>query len=164
MLLLVCLVASAEEAPPQNCDEMPLYNLLDFWLGGWEVYSHDVKVGDNRIEKILGGYAVMERWTAEEGGQSKSLFFVDTDGNWKQVWVTEMASKPGGVKEKMHVPGMPGGAVRFRGEITHPDYGKYFDRTTLMPTKDGQVRQLIEISTDGESWKTTFDATYRRSE
>ena len=43
------------------------------------------------------------------------------------------------------------------------DGSSYLDRTTLSPLAGGEVRQHIEVSTDrGESWRTTFDAVYRR--
>ena len=163
LLLICCSIAVAETATPERCADTPLYNLLDFWVGEWAVYSGDEKVGENKIEKILSGCAVMEHWKGASGGEGKSLFFVDTNGNWKQVWVTEWATNPGGVKEKTHVGTLPGEAIRFQGQLEHPDVGTYLDRTTLTPNENGSVRQLIEISKDaGATWKTTFEAIYSR--
>lgn len=144
------------------CTDDPAYSLLDFWIGEWIVYSGDVKAGENRIEKILDGCAVAEFWVGEGGGEGQSLFYVDTDGRWQQVWVTAWAANPGGVKEKTHIES-DAGSVRFQGEISHPVHGRYLDRTTLTPNSDGTVRQLIEVSVDGGgSWRTTFDAIYKR--
>ncbi len=52
------------------------------------------------------------------------------------------------------------GSTLFRGEITRPDGTTYFDQTRLTPLEDSTVRQVIEVSGDGETWCTTFDAIY----
>ena len=54
--------------------------------------------------------------------------------------------------------------MRFQGVLYHPDAGQWFDRTTLKPVDNGAVRQHIEISSDGgNTWETTFDAIYRKT-
>ncbi|MGH9896229.1 MAG: hypothetical protein ACREA0_30395, partial [bacterium] len=83
---------------------------------------------------------------------------------WKQVWVTEGAQRVGGVKEKHLIAYLPDGGVRFQGELRQPDGRIVLDRTTLVPRSGGDVRQLIEVSSDGgSSWRPTFDARYRRA-
>jgi hypothetical protein len=157
-----CQPAPAQDAPPPACGDSARYQELDFWVGEWDVYVGDRRVGHNRIEKILDGCAIMEHWTARDGGAGKSLFFVDYNGHWVQVWVTQWARTPGGVKEKLMVSDAPEGTVRFQGVIRHPEAGEWLDRTTLTPNEDGSVRQLIEVSEDnGETWNPTFDAIYR---
>lgn len=103
----------------------------------------------------------MENWTEPDGSEGKSLFYYATDQKrWKQVWVTPQANAPGGFKEKRMVGKLPGGAVRFQGEIVGPQT-VVLDRTTLTPMTGGKVRQLIEISRNGGmTWITTFDAIY----
>lgn len=156
--------ASEAAAPAGGCSARPEYQQLDFWLGDWDVYVGTRRVGQNRIEKILAGCAIMENWRAADGGEGKSLFFVDYDGRWAQIWVTEQAPVPGGTKEKVMVSDPPEGAVRFQGVVRHPDEGAWLDRTTLTALEDGTVHQLIEISRDnGETWNPTFDAVYRRT-
>jgi len=158
-MLVVC-PAGAQQ--PQSCGDEPLYAQLDFWVGEWDVYVGDDRVGHNLIEKTLDGCAILEHWTDRDGGQGKSLFFVDYDRHWAQIWVTQQATAPGGVKEKVMVDDPPPGSVRFQGVIRHPQAGSWLDRTTLTPLDDGSVRQLIEISEDnGETWNPTFDAVYR---
>ena len=148
-----------------SCADIEVYTELDFWIGEWDVYSGEQLVGTNRIEKILSGCAVLEHWRGTEGGEGKSLFFVTDHGTWKQVWVTEWASRPGGVKEKTRQPLDAAGQVRFQGRITLPDGRSYLDRTTLTRLPSGEVRQLIETSTDeGENWTSAFDAIYRRKQ
>ena len=165
ILLLLSMQAIAEDAEPAKCTDIGTYSQLDFWVGEWDVYSGDELVGKNRIEKTLSGCAILEHWRGAGGGEGKSLFFVTGDGVWKQVWVTEWATRPGGVKEKVRQAMDDPNQVRFQGRITSPDGGSYLDRTTLTKLPSGEVRQLIEISMDeGETWKSGFDAIYRRKE
>lgn len=164
LLILAPLLSVAQDDLPPACNDSDLYHQLDFWVGEWNVYVGDNLVGRNLIEKTLDGCAIFEHWSAIGGGDGKSLFFVDYEGHWAQIWVSQWAMTPGGVKEKVMVNDPPEGSVRFQGVIRHPDAGAWLDRTTLTPLEDGAVRQLIEISEDnGESWNPTFDAIYRRA-
>lgn len=161
---IASLPAFADGPPdqPQTCGDIETYHALDFWVGDWQVYSDGRLVGTDVIEKILAGCAVLENWTGAGGGQGKSLFYVDDRGTWQQVWVTERAMVPGGVKEKTWQPLPAKSQVRFQGVISRRGGADYLDRTTLTRREDGTVRQLIEVSTDGgRSWQTTFDADYR---
>ncbi len=152
-------------APPAPCASDSAYATLDFWLGSWRVYADTALAGTNRITKILGGCAVREEWTDAQGGRGESLFYYHrAERTWKQVWVTEQAQLVGGLKEKHLVGRLPGGGLRFAGELVLPDGRRIQDRTTLTPEPGGEVRQLIEISRDGGgTWQTTFDARYRRA-
>ncbi len=168
---LVALVAfsmlssvSAESADAVRCNDLPSYHLLDFWVGDWDVYVGDKKVGHIRIEKILNGCTVLEHWVDSAGNEGQSLFFVNDGGTWQQVWVTENANQPGGIKEKTNVEIAAEEGVQFQGVSYHPDAGQWFDHTTLKLVENGAVRQHIEISADaGYTWETTFDAIYRRA-
>jgi hypothetical protein len=148
-----------------GCSSDSTYAQLDFWIGGWHVFVGDKLVGTNRISKVLQGCAVVEEWQDARGTRGQSLFYVEpTLRQWKQVWVTEAAQWVGGVKEKHLIAFLPGGGVRFQGELRQPDGRLVLDRTTLIPREGGEVHQLIEVSGDGgSSWRTTFDARYRRT-
>lgn len=147
------------------CQKDPAYHKLDFWVGEWQVFANDdkgveQKDGDNRIEKILDGCAIVENWKDVEGHEGKSLFYYrPVQKDWKQVWVTDV----GPMKEKTLVLELPDGGVRFQGELSKQSGGTYLDRTTLTPLAGNKVRQVIEISFDGgKTWKATFDAEYRK--
>lgn len=134
---------------------------LDFWLGDWEVFSRaGPKDGDNRIEKLLDGYAIQENWTELDGHEGKSWFYYHPgERHWKQVWVTD----GGALKEKTESDDAPAGSVRFQGEAFAADGRRIADRTTLTPLPDGRVRQVIEQSRDGgRTWLTGYDAVYVR--
>lgn len=164
--VLACALAgpvSAQPAPAPACADRPVFGWLDFWVGEWRVRVGDQYVGTNRVAKILRGCAVTEEWRDARGNEGRSVFYVSPDsGLWRQVWVTDTALAPGGVKEKRLIARLPGGAVRFQGEISTGD-ALVLDRTTLTPLGDDRVRQLIERSTDGGGiWQAAFDAIYER--
>lgn len=166
-LPFVLVVAGAApgraQTPSPPCDEVEAYHDLDFWVGEWDVYVGEQKVGSNRIEKILAGCAVEERWAGARGSEGRSLFYYrPVDETWNQVWVTDHATRTAGLKEKTLVERFEDGGVRFQGRVPLPDGGEALDRTTLTPRADGTVRQVIEVSRDeGETWRTLFDAVYR---
>lgn len=163
LAFLLARAAIAAPAEPQSCENSDLYSLLDFWVGDWDVFVDDRLVGSNRIEKSLGGCAVFEYWEGSEGGRGISLFYVAEGGVWKQVWVTEWATRPGGIKEKTREELDDPNQVRFQGTIVAESGEPYLDRTTLTRLDNGDVRQLIEFSMDaGATWKPAFDAVYRR--
>ena len=145
-----------------SCSADPAYRLLDFWLGAWEVHTPDGRLdGTNRIEKILGGCAIVENWKDADGTEGKSLFYYDPVALvWKQVWVTDQ----GPIKEKALVTRLPAGGVIFEGSVASTSDGsRYLDRTTLTPEPGGTVRQVIEASRDqGRSWTVVFDGRYTR--
>ena len=160
--VLMVLAGLAGGATAQEGCSAPEFAALDFWVGEWEVFVGEQRVGTDRIEKILDGCAITESWTDANGSEGRSLFWVrPAGGGWRQVWVTGSATQPGGTKEKGMVEPAPGGGVRFQGEVPLEGGGSYLDRTTLTPLGEGRVRQLIEISTDGgRSWEVRFDAVY----
>ena len=165
LLLLGGLVVPARAQTGAGCAGDSTYARLDFWLGSWLVYVGDTLIGTNRITKVLEGCAVVEEWRDARGARGQSLFYVEPSvRQWKQVWVTDAARRPGGVKEKQLTEVLPGGGVRFQGELRRPDGRALLDRTTLTPLSGGEVRQLIEVSDDGgTSWQPTFHARYRRA-
>ena len=164
LLLAALLVGAAAPIAAQGCADVEGFDRLDFWIGEWDVLAGDRPVGRNRIEKILGGCAVTETWTGAGGGEGRSLFYyLPRSGEWKQVWVTDTATRVGGVKEKSLVDVLEGGALRFQGRVADAAGQLWYDRTTLTPLPGGRVRQHLEISSDGQTWETIFDAVYVRA-
>jgi len=163
VLCLVVVQPSSAASQDRGCLEDPAFAALDFWIGDWVVRVDGEKVGDNRIEKVLSGCAVMERWTDLSESEGMSLFYyVPAADEWKQVWVTDSPRVPGGVKEKTLRARLVSGAVQFEGEVLLVGGGRYTDRTTLTPLPDGSVRQVIELTRDRSLWETVFDGLYVR--
>ena len=163
LLLILCLMFVHGHLLSQTnntCETDDRYHKIDFWLGDWEVFSSQQKVGTNSIYKILKGCAIIENWVNSQGNQGKSFFYVDIhQDEIQQVWVTES----GFIKEKKLVAEFANGSVRFQGEWIGSEGGTILDRTTLTPLEDGRVRQLIETSKNqGNTWETSFDAYYVR--
>lgn len=145
------------------CGDREEFHLLDFWVGAWDVYNGDHKVGTNKIEKILNGCALIENWRNVQGSEGISIFYYyPKEGRWKQVWVTENPFSNGGVKEKAHIETLENGSIRFQGDVLAANGTEYLDRTTLTPFENGHVEQLIEISADeGKSWREIFRGIYK---
>lgn len=121
-VVAAALLSLSTPARGQACADDPAYAALDFWVGDWDVRAGGQRVGENRIEKILGGCALLEHWTDAGGGEGKSLFYyVPAVAEWRQVWVTKTPDRPGGVKEKTLLDRLEDGGVRFHGEIAVPD-------------------------------------------
>lgn len=150
-------VISAAFCEERDCRTMQEYRLLDFWLGDWDVFVGNQKVGTNKIEPILNSCAVIENWKDATGAEGKSFFYFElADKVWKQVWVTDQ----GYMKEKIQQKTPAKGEVTFQGEVLNMKGKKVLDRTSLVLEKNG-VRQIIEQSEDaGKTWTVTFDAIY----
>lgn len=158
---LLLALSPATGVAQQPCADTDGFDRLDFWVGEWDVLVDGRQVGSNRITKILSGCAVTEEWTGQGGSEGRSLFYyLAGSDEWKQVWVTNSATRTGGVKEKSLVAVLDDGSLRFQGRIPDASGTLWYDRTTLTPLDGGRVRQLIEISEDGVAWQTTFDAVY----
>ena len=161
LALLAALSIPGSAEAQSSCEGITAYDRLDFWLGEWSVRSGGREAGTNRITKILGGCAVQEEWIGATGGEGRSLFYYHPrEEEWRQVWVTSTSFRTGGVKEKTLLAVTDDGALRFQGRVVDEAGVAWLDRTTLTPLPEGRVRQLIEISPDGMSWETVFDAVY----
>ncbi len=167
LLLLAVAAASAGTLPaPQGLPcRRGAGTALDFWIGDWVVTNPDgTKAGENSVERLLDGCAVIEHWHGvEPGDDGMSLFTYDARlRRWAQTWVTQDTARPGGLKHKTMTGRRAGGSVVFLGTIVTPK-GPLLDRTTLTPLPAAHIRQLIEWSRDGgRTWKTVFDGRYGR--
>lgn len=148
-MIFLCGLAGLVAAPIDRSS-------LDFWVGDWVVQANGKTDGHDRIEKLLGGSVIVEHWKDVSGENGESFFYyMPRQNRWKQVWVTREA-----YKEKLSEP-FPNG-IRFKGVVFLPNGNTFHDRTTLTRLEGGRVRQLIESSRDGTTWRVTYDAEYRR--
>ncbi|MEP6739776.1 MAG: hypothetical protein ABJA61_05325 [Caldimonas sp.] len=158
--ILACACATAQPAPaaPPPC-MAPEYRQFDFWVGEWDVYlPNGQKAGENRIEPIAGGCALLENWAGKGGFSGKSLNIYDSgDQRWHQTWVdnsgTLLMISGSFVAGRMvlgsEAPNRGGAGGTTRQQIS------------WTPGDDGSVRQLWESSTDsGKTWTVLFDGKY----
>jgi hypothetical protein len=170
-MVFVCLVfatmaprasaqsAAASRPPPCAAAE---HRQFDFWVGAWDVFGPaGRKVGENRIELIADGCALLEQWTGSGNVTGKSLNIYDAvDGRWHQTWVDNggtLLMLVGGMVERSMVMSMSGPSP------TDPK-ATVLQRITWTPAPDASVRQLRETSSDGgKTWTVVFDGRYVRA-
>jgi tetratricopeptide (TPR) repeat protein len=133
----------------------PRFRAFDFWAGTWEARTPDgIRQGVNRIEVVLGGAALIERWSGASGYRGISLNRYDrTTDRWRQTWVDDQGDivefEDGVVSD---------GRLTF---IARDADGER--RLTFTDLGPDAFRQLSERSSDGgATWTTEYDFRYRR--
>lgn len=157
VLALIPTEAAAQNDERPSCSG-PEYRQFDFWAGNWEVRTPDGNLaGTNTITSMLNGCVLHEQWAGTGGlvGESFNIYNRRT-GTWHQTWVDA-----GGLLLQLD-GGLENGSMVLRGELKGRDGVMRQQRITWTPQDDGSVRQHWENSTDGKSWATLFDGTYRR--
>ena len=145
--------AQAPAAPPPACQSAE-YRQFDFWVGSWDVFlPNGEKAGENRIEPISAGCALLENWSGRGGFTGKSLNIYDRDDKrWHQTWV----DSSGGLL-------MIAGNLVDKRMVLSSEAGGAWQRITWTPNDDGSVRQFWEASADaGKTWTVQFDGKYVR--
>jgi hypothetical protein len=154
-LLLGMAIEARPADPAPRC--APESAQFDFWVGTWTVTERGKPAGTNRIERVLGGCALMESWQGASGSAGRSLNFYDAaDGRWHQTWI----DSSGGA---LFLSGrLTNGSMRLEGE--RPAEGKdppMRHRITWTALPDGKLRQLWESRAAGSrEWVVQFDGIY----
>jgi len=141
----------------EPCRHDPDARRFDFWLGEWNVTpvsAPTFKVGSSVVQRVSGGCALLENWTASNGGEGKSLNAFNTQtSQWQQYWV-----------------GQTGGVVEFRTStwdgptlVFRTTEGTRMQRLSFTPVDSNTVRQFGETSADsGKTWQVSYDFHYHR--
>lgn len=154
-------IAQTPPVAAKSCQAVE-HRQFDFWVGRWDVFvPSGKKAGENRIELIADGCALLEQWTGTGGVTGKSLNIYDaSDRRWHQTWVDSSGTLlmlTGGFVDRSMVMSMSGPSV------TDPK-ATVQQRITWTPAADGTVRQLWESSSDeGRTWTVLFDGRYVRA-
>ncbi len=161
LLLMLAAPAPAAAPPAAPCRATEAARALDFWVGDWDVYAQGQRAGHDRVTREQNGCAVVELWQGVDPSDSgQSLFAFDARKDlWTQTWVTNDSARPGGIKFKV-LRRRTADSTTFQGEIEGQSGAVYYDRTTLTRNPDGSVRQVIEVSRNGDQWRVAFDARY----
>lgn len=155
ILLTACFKASGADEKPLPCSSHE-YRQFDFWVGEWEVFNPDgKKVGENRIEKILGDCSLKESWRGVTGSVGHSFNIYDSGSQqWHQTWVDNRGTL------LLLDGGLVDGAMVLQGVTQGPE-GEVLNKITWTPIADN-VRQVWQVSSDkGKTWKTIFNGLYK---
>jgi hypothetical protein len=143
-------------APPCSAAE---HRQFDFWIGRWEVFTPDgKKAGENHIEAIDGGCALIERWRGNGGFTGTSLNSWDAQAKqWRQHWIDNQ----GGLLQLAGALDDASMVLASSGPDPSRPAATLRQRIRWTPLPDGAVRQHWETSTDnGVTWTTAFDGRY----
>ena len=134
----------------------PPFRTFDFWVGTWEARTNDGALqGHSRIERVLGGAAIVERWTGATGYRGTSLNRYDRRaGTWRQTWVDDQ----GDIVEFENGTASDG---RLVFAAVDGDGGRR--RLTFEDRGADAFRQLsVRSSDDGQTWTVEYDFRYTR--
>lgn len=135
----------------------PEYRQFDYWLGEWDVEANGAKVATSSIQLALDECVIFENYQTlrSYAGKSFSLY----DSNTKK-WQQRYVDTTGALHE--YIGALEGDTMRFYWRYTAN--GKpVVQRMSYLREGPDKVRQLMEISTDGEkTWATNFDGLYVR--
>ena len=152
-----------EEAKPDPypCLKNEEARRFDFWIGTWDVYQGDKKVGESRITMAKGGCAIHESYATAGAYAGQSMNYYDPiDACWKQNWVGSSGDVT--TYEELKGEGDMGFIARHMNR-----QGKIIQRRMVFfyQKEADAVRQLIEdFDEKSASWKVVFDGKYVRVE
>jgi hypothetical protein len=134
---------------------------FDFWVGEWNVEDRTGKPsGRSSVQRVSGGCALLENWTAPNGSTGKSLNTYNPEvGHWQQFWVGQF-----GAVTEYRDSEWRGDTLVFHA-TSRPSSGKeMLIRLSFAPLAGGSVRQFSEQSTDGgKTWDVGYELYYRPS-
>lgn len=134
---------------------------LDFWLGSWTV-TWDGGAGTNRLERILDGHVIEERFdgAGDDGstltGRSWSVF-EPARKLWRQTWVDDQGGYLDLVGARVE------GWFAFVREA--PERGEHArQRMVFREVEADRFRWTWELSLDGgATWEARWEIAYRRT-
>lgn len=162
-MLLATLLLIASTAHPQagpTACASDAHRAFDFWVGEWTVSTPDGKpAGTSRVERILDGCVILEAWSSVGSPYAGKSFntYNPADGAWTQHWVDTTGASV------LMTGKFEGRHLVYRRDLVRRDGKPAKARMTFFREPDGQVRQLVEQSTDGgQTWTTQTDLRYTR--
>jgi tetratricopeptide (TPR) repeat protein len=141
------------------CLSDPLHSTFDFWVGEWDVYKGNIKVGMSSVVKEDGGCVILEHFQSlVSPGSGHSINYINKlTQKWEQVY-----SGSGGATQFYTNGEYLDNALHFvyqRQQNGTPAKGRF----TFFNEGPNQVRQLQDISIDnGQTYQTLYDFIYKR--
>ena len=152
--------ASPPPPNPSPCAADTDRHRFDFWIGEWQVTTHDGRVvGASSVQSMAGGCGLLENWTAGNGTTGKSLnAYNPVTHHWQQFWVGQGGAVTEYRESEWHDRSLSFIARPSAGATSTPT-----QRLTFTPVNDSTVRQHGETTADGgATWTTTYDFYYHR--
>ncbi len=133
---------------------------FDFWIGDWDVYVGDTKVGENLIERDAGGCTLIENWKNTRGGTGKSINVYDGSvDKWKQFYVGSQGDV------YLFEGRLEGNMMKFTAETVDSKGVKTLHKFEFTDNEDKTVRQMWATSTDnGNTFTTIWDSIYKKKD
>lgn len=154
------LIERAREAKPGAAKPPAELEQFAFWVGEWDVFSaNGGRAGSSRVERILGGWVLLENWSGADGMQGKSFNSYDVArGCWRQHWVDDR-----GQALDFHNGKLENGALTFHASWKDASGAVIRRRMSFTDLGEKGVRQYSERSSDeGQSWQQEYELFYRR--
>jgi hypothetical protein len=135
------------------------HHQFDFWLGDWDVATpQGAPAGTNRVERLLEGCALQEKWEATDGSKGTSLSSYDTLARkWRQTFVDDTGQVlvlEGEFKDGKMVLSGEKAMGRQRGAL---------QRISWQVVNGDKVRQRWDLSQDdGKTWSLLFEGVYTK--
>lgn len=152
-------LAKVKSAVPKKYEPPVKAHQFDFWIGEWNVVTPaGAQAGTSRIEKILGGCALLENWTSANGNSGKSFNVFDAKKQeWRQHWIDDSGT------ETFYVGAFTDKCMSLTSDQLDPDGKQRLHRMRFFDLGSEGVRQWGEASEDrGANWTTEFDLLYKR--
>lgn len=149
---------SADSTKPAACSA-PEHLRFDYWAGDWDAFDIDnplKSVARTRVDRILDGCVLFERYEGTDGFQGQSFTTYDASRKvWHQTWVTDRGQLliiEGGIQAgEMVLAGVDRAAT-----------GKERQVRVVWKPADGGVRETAVTSIDGgKTWNPWFDLMFR---
>ena len=128
---------------------------FDFWVGTWDVYDRSGnRVGQSRIERILGDCVVLENWKGTGEGKSWNTWNPVRKRS-EQSWVDASATPV------FFTGQLENGVMVYHSDQAQRDGKPYERRLTFTPLSGRRVRQFSQGTSDaGKTWSTEYDLIY----
>jgi len=135
--------------------EGPRYSRFDAWVGEWQILEGGELVATNELRPILGGCAFEEKRARVDGLEERGLIYFDHEADqWRGRWVIS-----DGTTAEFGFD-FDGDETTTDGMIHDPTGAPLWMRGRLSPLPDGGFLNVVEISSDGESYQSAGATTF----
>jgi tetratricopeptide (TPR) repeat protein len=149
-------LALAVEKAQKPCMFSDGYREFDFWVGEWDVFVQNQKVGTSNVKVLQQGCIIEENWATPAQTAQSFNFYNPVTKKWHQSYMDSNGGNwmmDGEYKD---------GALRYEGFIYSPQ-GRTPVHMTFYNLGPDKVRQTAETSTDGgKTWTQGWDGLYVR--